>query len=149
MTAAQITAAVHDAGLLVLVDGADLVVKPVDRITPAVRAMLIEAKAEVVEYLQACERITPVLMHAAMQACDKHGDSEQRREEMRADVLATPLHLRLDLMHHFQQTYGQGVSEKLPASILPDPALPSFSTQSHNSPALLCAHVRAREGVSR
>ena len=106
MTAAQITAAAHDVGLTLLVDGPDLVVKPADRITSEVRAMLVNAKAEVVEYLQACERITPMLLDAAMRACDHYGDGEAAREAMRADCLAIPLHQRLDLLHHFEQTYG-------------------------------------------
>lgn len=107
MTAAEVTAAVHAAGLVVLLHGSDLVVKPADRITPQVRAMLATAKAEVVAYLAACERIMPRLMDAAMRACDHHRDSEQARADMRADILATPLHMRLDLMHHFQVTYGR------------------------------------------
>lgn len=106
MTAAEVAAAAHDAGLLVLVDGPDLIVRPADRITPAVRAMLADAKAEVVEYLAACERITPALMDAAMRVCDLYGDSEQARADMRAAVLDTPLYQRIDLMHHFTTTYG-------------------------------------------
>jgi hypothetical protein len=106
MTAAEVAAAAHDAGLLVLVDGSDLVVKPADRVTPAVRAMLADAKAEVVEYLAACERITPALIEAAMRVCDLYGDSEQARADMRTAVLDTPLYMRIDLMHHFNQAYG-------------------------------------------
>lgn len=106
MTAAEVATAAHDAGLVLLVDGPDLLVKPADRIPPAVRAMLTDAKAEVVELLQACDRVLPALMDAAMRACDHHGDGEQHREEMRADVLATPLHLRLDLLYHLQRTHG-------------------------------------------
>ncbi|TSD59861.1 hypothetical protein FFI97_006000 [Variovorax sp. KBS0712] len=106
MTAAEVAAAAHAAGLLVLVDGPDLVVKPADRITPAVRAMLADAKAEVVAYLAACERITPALVDAAMRVCDLYEDSEQARADMRAAVLDTLLYQRLDLMHHFTQTYG-------------------------------------------
>ena len=36
-----------------------------------------------------------------MCACDVYGDSDQAREDMRADVLATPPHLRADLLAHF------------------------------------------------
>lgn len=91
---------------MLLPDGADLVVRPADRITSEVRTMLLEAKAEVIEYLQACERITPMLLDAAMRACDHHGDGEAAREAMRADCLAIPLHQRLDLLDHFVTEYG-------------------------------------------
>ena len=50
-------------------------------------------------------RVTSALLKAAMQACDHHGDSESAREQMRADCLATPPHLRADLLAHFNQTY--------------------------------------------
>ena len=106
MTTAEVISAAHHAGLVLLADGADLVVKPADRITVEVRALLLDAKAEVIEYLQACERITPMLLDAAMRACDHHEDGEAAREAMRADCLATPLHQRLELLDHFQQTYG-------------------------------------------
>lgn len=106
MTAAEVAAAAHGAGLMVLVDGPDLIVKPAERITPAVRTMLADAKAEVVTYLAACERITPALVEVAMRVCDLYNDSEQARADMRAAVLDTPLYMRIDLMHHFTQTYG-------------------------------------------
>lgn len=46
------------------------------------------------------------LLKAAMRACDHHSDGEAARADMRADCLATPTHQRLDLLHHFEQTYG-------------------------------------------
>jgi len=39
-----------------------------------------------------------------MQVCDRHGDDEAARAQMRADCLNTPMHLRADLLAHFQQT---------------------------------------------
>ncbi|HVR48804.1 MAG TPA: hypothetical protein VMS38_03640, partial [Pseudorhodoferax sp.] len=44
------------------------------------------------------------LMKAAMAACDHHGDGDQARADMRADIQDTPAHLRADLLAHFQQT---------------------------------------------
>lgn len=41
------------------------------------------------------------LIAAAMRVCDMHSDSEQEREDMRADCLNTPLHLRADLLDYF------------------------------------------------
>jgi len=107
MNAVQVAAAAHDAGLLVVVDGEDLVVRPADRITPAVRAMLTAAKAEVVQHLAACQAVTPALLVAAMKACDHYQDSDEARAEMRAAVLDTPLYMRLDLLAHFTQNYPQ------------------------------------------
>lgn len=45
------------------------------------------------------------LMDAAMVACENHGDSDAKRSQMRADVLATPEHLHADLLDHFNKTY--------------------------------------------
>lgn len=41
------------------------------------------------------------LIAAAMRVSDMYSDSEQAREDMRADCLNTPLHLRVDLLNHF------------------------------------------------
>lgn len=106
MNAVEVAAAAHAAGLTVLVDRQHLVVRPAERITPEVRAMLTELKAEVLEYLQACERITPRLLDLAMRVCDRYNDGDQARAEMRAAVLDTPLYMRPDLMGHFQRAYG-------------------------------------------
>ena len=48
-------------------------------------------------------RLTARLMAAAMRRCDDFNDSEAARQAMRQDVLATPLHLRQDLLDHFKQ----------------------------------------------
>lgn len=50
-------------------------------------------------------RLFADLMEAAMHACDVHGDSEQARSDMRADIEATPPHLRADLLAYFSATY--------------------------------------------
>ncbi len=44
------------------------------------------------------------LMAAAMRRCDHFNDSDKAREAMRQDVLATPAHLRQDLLDHFNET---------------------------------------------
>lgn len=51
------------------------------------------------------ERLLGMLLPAAMRACDRHGDGEDARAQMRADCLATPPHLRADLLAHFAATY--------------------------------------------
>ena len=40
-----------------------------------------------------------------MRACDHHGDDEPARQQMRDEVLATPPHLRADLLDHFTRNY--------------------------------------------
>lgn len=50
------------------------------------------------------------LLAAAMRACDFHGDGEAARKEMRRDCLATPPHLKADLLAYFISTYGDGSS---------------------------------------
>lgn len=51
-------------------------------------------------------RLMREVIAAAMRCCDRHGDGHAAREQMRQDVLATPAHLRADLLDYFQQTYG-------------------------------------------
>jgi len=47
-------------------------------------------------------RMAKELIAAAMKVCDRHGDNQAAREEMRRDVLATPPHLRQDLLDHLR-----------------------------------------------
>ena len=42
------------------------------------------------------------LLAAAMKCCDRHGDSDAARLEMRDQCLVTPPHLQADLLAHFQ-----------------------------------------------
>jgi hypothetical protein len=48
------------------------------------------------------------LIEAAMKVCDRHGDGEAARQEMRQQCLELPPHLQSDLLEHFkgsQPTY--------------------------------------------
>jgi len=47
-------------------------------------------------------RLTADLLRAAVRACDAYGDGEEAREQMRADCMATPPHLRAELLAHFR-----------------------------------------------
>ncbi|WP_332747550.1 hypothetical protein [Hydrogenophaga sp.] len=47
-----------------------------------------------------------LLLKAAMRACAHHGDGPEARAEMSRECLATPKHLRADLLAHFDQSYG-------------------------------------------
>lgn len=49
------------------------------------------------------------LLEAAMRRCDQFNDSDQARQEMRDQVLATPPHLRQDLLGHFLATQAQAL----------------------------------------
>ena len=95
--------------------------KPVDRLTPALRDLLKEHKADLAVVLsqQAYMRhkepkvvstedeLDSQLLEAAMRACDFWGDSQAARAEMIADVKATPHPLRQDLLEHFLCAYGK------------------------------------------
>jgi hypothetical protein len=83
-----------------------IVVTPGSRLHETQREALRANKPAIVAYLQANPPAGDGLMAMAMQVCDRYGDGEQAREDMRADVLATPPHLRADLLAHFEQTYG-------------------------------------------
>ena len=44
------------------------------------------------------------LISAAMRVCDRHGDDERARQQMRDECAATPAHLQTDLLAHFRGT---------------------------------------------
>ncbi len=46
------------------------------------------------------------LIAAAMRCCDRHGDGDAAREQMRCDCVDTPPQLRADLLDHFNKTHG-------------------------------------------
>ena len=47
-------------------------------------------------------RITADLLKAAMKVCDRHGDNDAARQEMRDQCQALPPHLQADLLEHFK-----------------------------------------------
>lgn len=59
--------------------------------------------ADIAESIDA-RQLAADLLHAAMQVCDRHGDNEAARQEMREQCLALPLHLQADLLQHFKGT---------------------------------------------
>ena len=68
-------------------------------------ALVKANKPQLAQSLTDASTTTAALIDAAMRACDRHGDDEHAREQMRADCLATPPHQRADLLDHFQKTY--------------------------------------------
>ncbi|SDM22701.1 hypothetical protein SAMN05428957_103281 [Oryzisolibacter propanilivorax] len=87
-------------------DGENITV-PAGRLTDTQRAAIRQFKRELIERLQESARLTTELLAASMRACDHWGDSAEAREQMRQDVLATPHHLRADLLEHLQREYGR------------------------------------------
>lgn len=86
-------------------DGEHITV-PAGRLTDSQRAAIRQLKSELIERLQESARLTTELLAAAMRAADHHGDDAAAREQWKQDVLATPQHLRADLLAHFRENYG-------------------------------------------
>ena len=105
MTAHEILSVLWAAGVRVrLKDDGHLAV-PAGKLSPEQRAMVVENRAELVEFLQAANQTAAHLIEAAMRACDHWGDSTQAREQMRQECAEVPPHLMDDLLAHFRQTY--------------------------------------------
>ncbi|ABE44884.1 hypothetical protein [Polaromonas sp. JS666] len=88
-----------------LVERYRLAVSPASTLQDSQRELLRANKAAIVAALREADSIIADLLKAAMLACDHHGDNPAAREAMCADCLATPPHLRADLLAHFKQTY--------------------------------------------
>ncbi|MFM2448835.1 MAG: hypothetical protein RIS44_1285 [Pseudomonadota bacterium] len=59
-------------------------------------------KPELIDFISEAAKTTDRLLMLAMQVCDAWDDGPEAREAMRRDCLDTPLHLRQDLIAHFQ-----------------------------------------------
>ena len=105
MTAQEIIAGLwaHRISLRLTADGEHLAA-PADKLTIEQRATILAHKPELIEYLRAAHDTTTALMVAAMKVCDRHGDGEVARHEMRDQCLALPPHLQVDLLAHFNPT---------------------------------------------
>jgi hypothetical protein len=102
---ADICRQVFDAGMSIHVDANALVLKPAERLTPGLRALLVEQKPTLLGYLNEVKAFNAELLARAMATSARHADNEQARSDMRADIEATPPHLRADLLAHFTATY--------------------------------------------
>ncbi|GKT16230.1 hypothetical protein AVHY2522_10920 [Acidovorax sp. SUPP2522] len=95
-------------------DGTTLTV-PAGVLTPAQRAQVLQHKPELIRLVLESSQLTSDLMRAAMHVCDRWKDSPAAREQMRRDVLSTPLHLRADLLQHLRGQYpGSNASNSNP-----------------------------------
>lgn len=57
---------------------------------------------------ESAELLTARLIAAAKRRCDQFDDGEEARAQMRADIMATPAHLRGDLLAHFRSVGARG-----------------------------------------
>lgn len=82
-------------------DHQNLVV-PAGRLTVAQRAMVLQNKPALIQFLVEAHATTERLLHAAMKVCDRHGDGDAARQDMRDQCLSLPPHLQDDLLAHFR-----------------------------------------------
>lgn len=106
MTPAAILADLLKRGITpkVTADGSGIEV-PAGRLTEAQREAIRACKAELIAFIRESDSLSRELLDAAMRVCDFWRDGPEAREQMRQDVMNTPLHLRADLLDHFRQTY--------------------------------------------
>lgn len=102
MKPADICRKVFEAGLTLHADGPDLVLAPTARLTPDLRALLVEHKVELLAFIREADTLTAETLARAMAVCDKYHDNDQAREDMRREVVETPAHLKADLLAHFR-----------------------------------------------
>ena len=105
MSAAGVLSKLWHAGITVgLTPNGENLIVPAGRLTPEQRAMALENKPELIQLLIDAHRTTERLLSAAMSVCDRHGDNDAARQEMRDQCLALPPHLQADLLEHFNGT---------------------------------------------
>ena len=99
----QVLIELWQVGILVRLapDGVNLAV-PAGRLTPTQRDMVLNHKPDLIAFLAEARTTTTALIATAMKVCDRHGDSEAARQEMRQQCLGLPPHLQSDLLEHFQ-----------------------------------------------
>lgn len=91
------------AGILVRLapDGVNLAV-PAGRLTTVQRDLVLAHKPELIAFLADARITATALIEAAMKVCDRHGDGEVARQEMRQQCLELPPNLQADLLEHFK-----------------------------------------------
>jgi hypothetical protein len=96
-----------DAGMTARANDGQLLIGPDELLTEDLRAAIKDGKPALLALLQGqgLDLELQDLIDAAMRVCDIYGDGEQAREDMRADCLNTPLHLRADLLGHFNSLF--------------------------------------------
>lgn len=92
----------HAAGFEVtLTPEHGLRVTPASRLTAEERSLVLAHKPELVQFLLDAHATTAALLETAMKVCDRHGDGEAARQDMRDQCQTLPPHLQADLLAHF------------------------------------------------
>ena len=107
MSAATLIRQAHDAGVSLRLLGGVVKASGNRVVVAGMVDQLRQHKGELVEFLQAAHQTTVALLAAADVVCDHFGDRDAARREMRLQCMDTPIHLRADLLDHFNQTYPQ------------------------------------------
>ncbi|MDM0113928.1 hypothetical protein QTI66_17365 [Variovorax sp. J22R133] len=112
MKPASILEVLHSLGHSVWLDAGDrMFVSAASALHERQRELLRDNRAAIIRFLKEGERVADTemadILEIAMRVCDLYGDEAAAREEMRADCIATPHHLRADLLDHFRKEYGQ------------------------------------------
>lgn len=104
MNAPKILATLWAAGIRVRLKDGHLAV-PAGRLSDEHRALVLNHRAELIQFLTEARETTAALVESAMRACDHWNDAPEAREQMRRECLETPPHLRADLLDHFNNAY--------------------------------------------
>lgn len=112
MTPSEVCRAIYDAGLTVRVEDGHLALKPADRLTPELRALLVVHKPELILFLIEAEHTAAELVSVSMRACVHYQDGPEAIEQMRQDMVGTPPHLRACLLDHFTTQYPPATKAK-------------------------------------
>jgi hypothetical protein len=135
MDATAICRCLCSAGVCLSTDGDKLLAAPASALNDDLRTLIRENKPALMRLLRDAHITTANLIAAAMRACDVHGDGEDAREQMRRDCLATPSHLRADLLAYFDEAYPPAesgldgrTSAELPAPDTQVPASPKSAS---------------------
>ena len=105
MNPSEVCRAIYDAGLTVRVDDGNLALKPAERLTPELRAILVAHKPELIQFLIEAEHTAAELVKVSMRACVHYQDCPEAVEQMRLDCMAIPPHQRACLLDHFTTKY--------------------------------------------
>ena len=110
---------------------------PAHKLTPDQRATILAYKPELIDYLRAAHATTTALLVAAMKVCDRHGDNETARQEMRDQCMAVPPHLHADLLAHFNRNglaqLGDPPDPATNSGIRPATGLPKRLKANHHA----------------
>jgi TubC N-terminal docking domain len=83
---------VYEAGMTLRLRDDNLVLTPASRLTPDLRALLLEHKFAVIQFLEQAHATTAAVVQAAMRVCDLYADGLDARADMNhAGIRGGPL----------------------------------------------------------